>query len=64
MSVIMQGNAACFLEDLGVKSLLLLVCGEVNSMLLSIAFFTPTCEAEVLSEIECIFTVHARRELN
>ena len=64
MSVIMQGKADCFLEELGVKSLPALICGEVNSMLLSIAFFTPTCEAEVLSEIDCVFTVHARRESN
>ena len=60
MSVIMQGNADCFLEELGVKSLLSLICGEVNSMLLTIAFFTPTCEAEVLFEIDCMFTVLAR----
>ena len=59
MSVIMQRNAACFLEDLGVKSLLLLVCGEVNSMLASIAFIAPTCEAELLYEIDGIFIVHS-----
>ena len=52
------------MEGLGVKPLHLLVFREVNFMLLSIAFFTPTCEAEVLSEIDCIFIVHARRESN
>ena len=51
------------MEDLGVEPSQLLVCREVNFMLLSIAFFTPTCEADVLSEIDCVFTVHARREL-
>ena len=49
MSGTMQGNADCFMEDLGVKPLHLLVFREVNFMLLSIAFFKPTCEAEVLS---------------
>ena len=49
--------------DLGVEPLHWLVFREVNFMLLSIAFFTPTCEAEELSEIDCVFTVHARREL-
>ena len=52
------------MEGLGVKPLHLLVFREVNFMLLSIAFFKSTCEAEVLSEIDCIFTVHARRESN
>ena len=50
------------MEGLGVKFLHLLVILEVNFMLLSIAFFTPTCEAEVLSEVDCVVTVHARRE--
>ena len=64
MSGTMQGKAACLMEeDLGLEPSQLLVCREVNFMLLSIAFFTPTCEAEVLSEIDCVFTVHARREL-
>ena len=35
------------MEDLGVEPLHLLLFREVNFMLLSIAFFTPTCEAEV-----------------
>ena len=52
------------MEGLGVKPLHLLVFREVNFLLLSIAFFKPTCEAEVLSEIDCIFTVHARRDSN
>ena len=50
------------MEDWGVEPSQLLVCREVIFMLLSIAFFTPTCEAEVLSEVDCVFTVHARRE--
>ena len=50
------------MEVSGVETLHLLVLLEVNVMLLSIAFFTPTCEAEVLSVIECVFSVHARRE--
>ena len=62
MSGTMQGHAAFFMEDLAVEPLHLLVFREVNFMLLSIAFFTPTCEAEVLSEIDCVLTVHARRE--
>ena len=57
MSGKMQGNAGCFMEDLGVKPLHLHVFLAVNFMLLSIAFFTPTCEAEVLSEIDCVFTM-------
>ena len=63
MSGTMQGKAACLMEDLGVEPSQLLVCRELNFMLLSIAFFTPTCEADVLSETACVFTVHARREL-
>ena len=63
MSGTMQGTAACLMEDLGVEPSQLLVCREVIFMLLSIAFFTPTCEADVLSEIDYVFTVHARREL-
>ena len=59
----MQGKAACLMEVLGVESSQLLVCREVSFTLLSIAFFTPTCEADALSEIDCVFTVHARREL-
>ena len=51
------------MEDLGVELSQLLVCREVNFMLLSIAFFTPTCEADVLSEIDGVSTVHTRREL-
>ena len=62
MSGTMQGKAACLMEDWGVEPSQLLLCREVNFMFLSIAFFTPTCEAEVLSEIDCVFTVRARRE--
>ena len=57
MSGTMQGHAACSMEDLGVEPLHLLVFREVNFMLLSSAFFTPACEAEVLSEIDCVFTM-------
>ena len=63
MSGTMQGEAACLMEDWGLELAQLLVCREVNFMLLSIAFFTPTCEADVLSEIDFVFTVQARREL-